>query len=81
MSQPGEIDTLYIELIRARPCLYNTLDPNYKDTSIVKRNNWRDVTEQWFNISGVRLDESKFYFIIQLLLSEYDNQALISNNS
>lgn len=34
---------IIIEAVRARPCLWDKLHPNYKDTRTIKKNNWMDV--------------------------------------
>lgn len=47
--------TLFIDLVRARPVLYDLANPNYKDSATVKRNNWQDVVDEWRTISGEEL--------------------------
>lgn len=36
---------ILIELVQQRPCLWQKSHPNYKDSRIIKKNNWIDVTE------------------------------------
>ena len=73
-----------IELVRARPCLYDKTHPDYFDTRGVKANNWEDVAHQLLEAGFSKLGESKtggyfyqndilyIYIIVLLLLVTYN---------
>jgi len=45
----------FIELVRARPVLYDLSNPDYKDSLTIKKNNWIDVQNEWQALSGEEL--------------------------
>lgn len=50
MARNDEHVELFIELVRARPCLYDLAHPDYKDTTTVKKNNWLDISKEFSSI-------------------------------
>lgn len=67
-------DTL-IELVRARPCLYDVGSPNYKRDDI-KSNNWREIG-QLLSMEGMCMSHSHpwnymYYLLITILASGHN---------
>lgn len=47
--------TLFIDLVRSKPCLYDIKHESYKDSVTVKANNWTDIAKEWKEISNEEL--------------------------
>ena len=56
MSLEQDLTVLFIEMVRSRPCLYDLANPHYKDTAVIKKNNWLDVAREWKELCGECLD-------------------------
>lgn len=60
MSIKAKDLTVFIDIVRSKPVLYDICHPNYKDSATIKLNNWQDVIDEWFEVSNELLDRKYF---------------------